>query len=151
MKKNINKSLPLFILAVLMLSSCVICAWHTALGLTNCTTDTLYFGVSGCDNIDSVHCSFDSRNYNLPADSDNIFSWGETGLSLYAVYPDSLCICEETDMFLHGDTCYIFVLEKHIAQNNTWDDIRQNKLYDKITYIRDETEPEVLNYRGKKN
>ena len=128
-------------LAACSLSSCIpIVDSRTAAAFKNCTPDTLYIGASHYDNIDSI----DEQvwpHYSIAAhsgvDSSNVTLWKKNFHSDCFVYPDSICVIDGDYLFHNTDTCYFFLIRFSDAKQNTWDEIRDKKIYRKWVVTRD--------------
>lgn len=150
---NIKKSALLTTLVILMMSSCVIDVRHD-IRVKNSTSDSLYFGVSEYNNIDSVHYILipDRKITDICDDTMNVSLWNGMNVRELAVYPDSMCSNGSITLFGDRDTGYVFVIKRQIARTYSFDDIRKRKLYEKVMVTKNKRDQGFcIEYKGKEH
>lgn len=105
--------------------SCV-CDSTYLVGVVNNTPDSLYFGVSKYDNIDSIYYCIPPGFHST--DTTNIFI-NETNACGFVIFPDSVGYCRDIALFGDNDSCYIFAFSKNVVLNNSWDEIKSGRKY----------------------
>ena len=118
-------------------------------GVKNCTNDTLYFGISEYDNIDSVRdiLTSDRYIYDTCAVSEDLSLWNGENLFESDVYPNDSAGC-----IYHVSTfpCYIFIIKRQVAKQFSWEEIRAKGLYDKCCVTeKDFNNDHIFEYRPK--
>lgn len=134
---NTNKRIKILIGIVLvvfcMLSSCIAVIDSKQAQLVsfkNCTSDTLFVGVSHNNNIDSMKYVVWSESFFPGSESDILLENGDFHFeSDCVVYPDSICEIDDACLFSRSDTCYFFLIKWSDAKRYSWDVIRDKKMY----------------------
>lgn len=140
MIENMNKK-NIFVIAVFVFSSCIpICDSKTEVGFRNCTGDTIYVGISSCNNFDSIYYQL-SSTYEF---EDSVVDYN-SGILIndYDFYrhcviaaPDSLCFFADSQLFVNSDTSYFFLIKYRDTKIYSWDEIRAKKLYGRCIVTR---------------
>ena len=153
---NINRKSRCFIgIAIVffyMLATSTSC--RRVIAFRNCTSDTLYIGVSHYDDIDSIdkqlepcwwipaNSILDTTDVSLwerkTEHSDDYYCVFEANRDWY-IYPDSICSID--DCYLNdkdkSDTSYFFLIKWSDAKRYSWDEIREQKRYRTWVVTRD--------------
>lgn len=128
---------------VSIFSSCTFPPYsRTNVELNNCTDDTLFIGISFCDDFDRIECivhSGENRNPISTFDTATIFIDRDKVIKRYAfIYPDSPCYIHiNTHLYNNNDTFYFFLVKKGDIIKCLWDEIRSKKLYRKCIVTKD--------------
>ena len=126
------------IIIIFSFSSCVpILHTKELVVFKNCTTDTVYIGVSHYDDIDSVyeqaypHYDFTANNR---ADTTGISLWERINFnSSCYILPDSAYSINADLLLKDADTFYFFMVRVKDAKRYSWEKIRTKFIYHKWT------------------
>lgn len=107
----------------------------------NCTTDSLFVGLSYYNTIDSVssllYPCYNTSEINRN-DTSSIFPWKNVVVGEFDyVCPDSMCSADCEILFRDNDTCYFFLVKWKDAKMHSWDEIRKEKLYHRLVVTKD--------------
>lgn len=130
MVKYIKLLFASFILLAVLSCISVICTRQEVI-FKNMTQDTLWIGVSHYDCIDSVEFSA-WPNYSIKMGLDTILAKLKNGTNVtYGdfIYPDSSCAIDTSYFVSRHGPCYLFLVRLHDAKNNSWADIKSQKLF----------------------
>lgn len=128
--ENIKRSIVVFVIFVLCIYSCIpVFDARIEIVFNNVTGDTLFIGASHSNRIDDVGYVVSPHYQSCDSDTISIFLWNGLNVSKDWVFPDSICLIDQSYLFAKSDTCYFFLIKRENALRYSWDEIRSQKLY----------------------